>query len=350
MAITHSFDNAFTITDYTEELMLIPNMWNLVEREGIFKSSGVGTNVAAFDKTEQTAQLIGDKPYGERSTFGGNEQSALFSYAIPTFPIDDFVTVGDVYGLRRIGTADQREIVDDVVFRKATQLRRSHALTAEYARCQAIQGIVYAPNSTVVATNWYTEFGQTQTVVNFNFTDTGLDQRDNVQQVVAHIQDSFRGAGVLEQVVFFCTPGFFSALISNAQIEAAYTYYSSTQEPLRTGLRGTGSDAVYRRFVWQDVLFIEYRGQIDNADGTSTPMFPEGTGGQAWAVPRGSDAFHTYYAPAYRLDEIGSQGAESYMWTWDDPKESKITIQSESNFLSVSKRPELVVKCTNISS
>ncbi|MCP4392701.1 MAG: hypothetical protein GY804_00245 [Alphaproteobacteria bacterium] len=339
MAITHSFENAYTIVDYTEELMLVPNMWNLVEQEGIFSSEGVGTNVVVFDKTETTAQVVVDKPYGERSTFGGNEQTGLYSYAIPTFPLDDDITVGDVYGLRKVGTADMRESVENVVAKKVTQIRRSHAITSEYARCQAIQGLVYAPNGTIPTTNWYTEFGQTQTTVNFDFANTAIDQRANVQTVVAHIQDSFHSGGVLEEIIFFCTPNWFAALISNAQIEAAYTYYSSTQEPLRNDLRF----GMYRRFTWQGVTFIEYRG----AKPDGTPYFPEVTGGQAWALPRGSDSFMTYYAPAYRFDAIGSDGAESYMWTYEDQRQSVIEIQSESNFLCMSKRPELVVLCTN---
>lgn len=344
MAITHSFENAYTIVDYTEELMLVPNMWNLIEQEGIFASEGISTNVVVFDKTQTTAQLVEDKPYGERSTFGGNENTALFSYAIPTFPLDDDITIGDVFGLRRVGTADMRESVENVVAKKVTQIRRSHALTAEFARCQAIQGLVYAPNSTIDTTDWYTTFGQTQTTVNFDFANTAVDQRANVQKVVAHIQDVFLSGGVLEEIIFFCTPNFFAALIANAQIEAAYTFYSSTQEPLRNDLRF----GLYRRFTWQGVTFIEYRGKLPQ-EGTAAavPFFPETTGGQAWALPTGSGSFITYYGPAYRFDEVGADGAESYMWTYEDQRQSVIEVQSESNFLSIPLRPELVVLCTN---
>lgn len=346
MSITHSFDNSYTIVDYTEELMLVPNMWNLVEQEGIFTSESIGTNVITFDKSQTTAHLIDDKPYGERSTFSGNEVTAMYSYAVPSFPLDDDITVGDVYGMRRVGTADMRESVENVVAKKVTQIRRSHAITAEYARCKAIQGLVYAPTGTIegggsvpTVDYWYDQFGQTKTTVDFDFADAGVDQRSNVQTVVAHIQDSFLNAGVLEEIIFFCTPNWFAALIGNAQIESAYTYYSSTQEPLRNDLRF----GMYRRFTWQGVTFIEYRG----ATPEGTTFFPEVTGGQAWALPTGSDSFVTYYAPAFRFDEIGNGGAESYMWTYEDNRQSTIDVQSESNFLCIPQRPELVVHCTN---
>jgi hypothetical protein len=340
MAITHKFDNAFTITDYTRELMEVPNMWGLIGQQGLFRKESVGTNTVTFDKTFQTAALINDKPWGERSTFAGNEKSELHTFAIPTFPLDDLVTVGDVWNKRAIGSADMRASVDQVLAKKVAQIRRSHALTQEYARCQAIQGNKYAPNGTISTSTWFTEFGVTQKTVDFDFGDATVDQRTNIQEVVAHIQDNFRGSGVLEEIVFYCTPNFFANVISNAQIEAAYTYYSSAQEPLRNDLR----KGMYREFVWQGVTFIEYRGATPNG----TQFLPEAaTGGQAWAVAKGSDTLVEYYAPAYRLDEIGSGGAEAYMWTYENQKSTNIEIMSESNFLVMNQRPDLVVKCTS---
>lgn len=338
MAITHKFNQGFEITDYTKELMLIPNMWGLMGSQGLFRQENVGTNTVTFDKSYQTAQAVVDKPYGERTSFSGNGKTQLYTFAIPSFPLDDIVTVGDVWNQRKIGTADQRETVDAVLAKKIAQIRRSHALTREYARCKAIQGEKYAPNATISTSSWYTEFGASQKDVFFDFTNTAVDQRAKVQEVVAHIQDNFKGAGVLENIVFYCTPKFFAALISNPQIEAAYTYYSSTQEPLRNDLRF----GLYRQFVWQGVTFIEYRGALP--DGTA--MLPESSNGTAWAVPKGADTLVEYNAPAYRLDAIGSSGtSEAYLWTYEDNHSTNIQIQSEQNFLVMNQRPELVVKC-----
>ena len=340
MAITHKFDNAYTITDYTKELMQVPNMWGLMGQQGLFRSESVGTNTVTFDKSFETAALIKDKPWGERSTFAGNSKTELHTFAIPTFPLDDLVTVGDVWNKRKIGTADQRESVDAVLAQKVAQIRRSHALTTEYARCQAIQGLKYTPNGTISSDTWFTEFNVSQTTIDMDWGNAAVDKREKIQEFMAHIQDNFRGAGVLEQVVVYCSPNFFANLITNAQVEAAYTYYASTQEPLRNDLR----NGMYREFVWQGVRFIEYRGATP--DGTK--MLPEaGTGGIAWAVPQGADIFVEYFAPAYRLDEIGSDGAEAYMWTYEDRYSTNIQVMSESNFLVMNQRPELVVKLTS---
>lgn len=342
MAITHKFDNAYTITDYTGELMQIPNMWGLMGSKGLFKKESVGTNTVTFDKTYQSAALVNDQPWGERSTFAGNEKSELHTFAIPTFPLDDLVTVGDVWNKRRIGTSDQRATVDEVIAKKLTQIRRSHAITAEYARCQAIQGKKYAPNGTISTATWYTEFGVSQVNVDFEWTTTAAAAgalADKVNQVVASIQDNFRGAGVLEEVVFFCTPNFFKALIAQPDVRDAYTYYSSTQEPLRNSQRV----GMYREFVWQDVRFIEYRGATPQGN----QFLPEDTNGQAWAVPMGADTFVEYYAPAYRLDAIGGVGQEAYSWVYEDPKSTNVEIMSESNFLVMSQRPELTILCTS---
>jgi len=339
MSITHKFDNAYTLTDYTAEMNIIPNKWGLISQSGLFTTESVGSNTITFDKSYGTVALLEDTPWAERSQFSGNKKTEMYSFSIPHFTLDDTVTVGDVWQKRKIGTPDQQETKDNVLMGKMEMLNGSYDITQEYAKCQAIQGNKFAPNGTIdTGTTWYGEFGKTQQNKNFDFAGAS-DQRENIQEVVAHIQDQWKAGGVLENITFYCTPNFFSALISNAQVEAAYTYYSSTQEPLRNSLR----NGMYRIFEWQDVTFIEYRGKLP--DGTA--MFPEVTGGQAWAVPSGGNGFVEYYAPAYRFDELGSTGSERYMWTYEDRASSQIEVMSESNFLTMNKRPELVVLCTN---
>jgi len=347
MAITRKFDSAYELTDYTEEMNIIPNKWNLIGSSGLFTSESVSTNTFTFDKSYSTVALVEDTPWAERSRFDGNRKSEMYSFTIPHFTLDTTVTVGDIWNKRKIGTADQEETRDNVLMKKMIDMNGSWDITMEYAMCQAIQGNKYAPNNATIDTGvtWYDEFGKTQEVFNFDFDNTVVDQRENIQKIVAYIQDSFKQGGILEDIVFYCTPNFFAALVGNAQIMEAYTYYSSTQEPLRNDLRR----GLYRQFEWQGVTFIEYRGSLP--DGTR--MFPEGDGnsvaeqelGQAWAVPRGTNQFSTYYAPAYRFDTLGTNGANRYMWSYEDRASSQIEVLTESNFLTMNSRPELVVLC-----
>ena len=340
MAITHSFDNAYTITDYTTEMNIIPNKWDMIGKSGLFVPEGVATNSFTFDKTYGTVKLAQDTPWAERSRFNGNDKSEMYSFNIPHFTIDDTVTVGDIWNKRRIGTADQSETKDNVLMKKMEMINGSWDITLEYAMCQAIQGEKYAPNSATVdsSVNWYTEFGQTQQLVKFDFAGGSVNIKNAVNDIVAYIQDSWKAGGVLENVTFYCTPNFFSGLINAPEVEMAYQYYASTQEPLRDSLR----EGMSRRFVWQDVTFIEYRGTTPDGE----KMFPETATGQAWAVPQGGNGFHIKYAPAYRLDELGTEGANRYMWTHENRSSSQIEVWTESNFLTMNSRPELVVLCS----
>lgn len=339
MAITHKFDNAYTLTDYTKEINIIPNKWDLVGKLGLFSSESIGSNSFTFDKTYGTVQLAQDTPWAERSRFSGNSKSEMYTFLVPHFTIDDTLTVGDVWNRRKIGSADQRETRENVLMKKMEQINGSWDITMEYAMCQAVQGKKYAPNNATINTSvdWYAEFGKTQQVKKFDFETGKVEIKKAIQNVIAHIQDNWKAGGVLEQVIFICTPNFFNGLIQHPEVEQAYQYYSSVQEPLRNGLR-TG---MYRTFEFQDVVFIEYRGKTPAGEA----MFPETTYGQAWAVPLGSNAFNVVYAPAYRFDELGSTGANRYMWTYEDRASSQIEIMTESNFLTMNTRPELVVLC-----
>lgn len=341
MAITHKFDNAYTITDYTTEMNIIPNKWDMIGKSGLFVPESVATNTFTFDKTYGTVELAQDTPWAERSRFSGNRKSEMHSFTIPHFTLDDTVTVGDVWNKRKIGTADQQETKENVLMQKMEQLNGSWDITLEYAMCQAIQGNKYAPNNATIdsSVSWYTEFGQTQEVRKFDLIGGSISIKDSVNKVVQYIQDSWKAGGVLEEVTFYCTPKFFQNLIEAPEVEMAYQYYASTQEPLRKSLR----EGMHRRFEWQDVTFIEYRGKTPKGE----EMFPEtvGAGGQAWAVPSGSNGFHIKYAPAYRLDELGTAGASRYMWTHENRSSSQIEVWTESNFLTMNSRPELVVLC-----
>lgn len=332
--ITRNFENQFDVTDYTSELMLIPNQWNLVGSDGVFTKDFLGTNNVTFERTEQGLALLGDKPWGERASFSGGQNTKIYNFQIPHFPLDDMITAKDIQKYRAVGTADTAEAVNRVRMRKMETLRRSHAQTIEYARCQALQGLVYSPNSTVPYTNWFTEFGIAQTTVDFDFA-VATDMIAKCEAVIASIQDNANLGQTISEVVGYCSPTFFASLISHAAVVDAYTYYSSRQEPTRERL-GTG---IYREFMFGGIHFKEYRGTHNGS-----AFLPAD---EAYFVPKGlDDVFVEYYAPACRLD-IEGLAQEAYMFEYPMERGRQIDIESESNFLVMLKHPKLAVKATS---
>lgn len=336
MATTRSFTNGFEVVDYTDELLLIPNQWGLINELGIFQPESVAQHSITVEAIEGTLGLIRDTVRGSRNNVNREDGRKLYSFAIPHFPLDDFVLPSDVQGKRAYGQADAAETEAAVIARKLARIRQNHAVTMEAARAQAItQGTIYAPNGTV-AGNYYTSFGITRKEVDFVLGTTTTDVNAKIEEVIAHIQDNIRDGSVVNSVAFLCSPEFFNKLISHPNVKEAYKYYSSTQEPLRERL-GTG---LYRRFMFAGAEFIEYRGNYNG-----TRLIPAG---DAYAMPVGaSDMFVSYFGPGNKFDLVNTLGEEAYVWTFRDPKGGKIEIESESNHLHLVRRPAAVVRANS---
>lgn len=333
MTVIRNFNEPFALTDLTEELMIVPNTWGLINELGIFNNQPVAENTITFEESNSTIGLISDQVRGTRANVNSDDTRKVRSYALPHFPLDDFISPSDVRGIRAYGS-DNAETVDAVMQRKIERIRRNHAITLEYARCVALTtGDIYAPNGTVTG-NYYTDFGITKKSINFALAGAG-DVIAKGEEAIAHIQDNIMNGEVVTSVTAICSPEFFSALIANAGVKDAYKFYTSTAEPQRNRV-GTG---LYRTFSHGGVDYIEYRG---NYNGEA--LIPAG---KAYFIPRGTEeTFISHFGPANKFGSLGTLGEESYMWAYRDAKDSKIEIESEANFLNLVRRPQCVVEGT----
>lgn len=332
---TRSFEKPFELVDYTEELLLVPNKWGLINELGLFGEEGVAQHSVTVESSEGTLGLVTDKVRGERNNVGKSDTRALRSFPIPHFPMDDAVKPEDVQGKRAYGSADQAETEAAVIARKLERIRMNHSVTLEAARAFAItNGAIYAPNGTVSG-NFYTDFGITRKSIDFVLGTSTTDLNAKSEEGIAHIQDTIQSGEVVSNIIVLCSPAFFGKLINHATVKEAYKYYTSTQEPLRNRL-GSG---VYRRFVHGGVEYIEYRGSYNG-----TALIPAG---EAYMLPQGtSDMFKTYFSPANKFSHVNTVGEQAYVFTYRSPTDSEILIQSEANFLNLIRRPQAVVQLT----
>lgn len=328
-----SFDKPFSLTDYTEELMLIPNTWGLVNEMGIFREESVTQHSITIEASEGTLGVLTDQVRGARNIANRDDTRKLLSFPIPHFNSDDYIAPEDLVGIRAYGDANAAETEAAVMARKLKRVRMNHAITVEAARCFAItNGAIYAPNGTVVG-NYYTSFGVTRKEVDFVLGTTTTDVLAKGEEVVAHVQDNILSGEQVSSVAALCSPEFFSKLISQAGVKEAYKYYSSTQEPLRARL-GTG---LHRRFVHGGIEYIEYRGQYNGVR-----LIPAG---DAYFMPVGTvDTFITYYSPANKLSLANTLGEPAYVFSYRDPMDEKIVIQSEHNAVHLIRRPQVIVR------
>jgi hypothetical protein len=337
MAITRSFgaNGQFELVDYTEELLIVPNQWGLVNSLGIFTGQGISENSITVEKISESAGLVLDRVRGERAYQNKDFARELHSFPVPHFPLDDYITPQDVQGKRAYGEANAADTLAAVRARKLQRLRQSHAWTLEAARCQALTaGTVYAPNGTV-SVNWFTSFGVSQKTVDFVLGTGTTNIVAKIEEVIAHIQDNLGNGGQQTGIMALCSPEFFSALIAHDAVKAAYQFYASTQEPLRQ--RQGGNTTMYREFFFGGCKFVEYRG---NYNGSRLIPVKD-----AVFIPMGvEDMFETYFAPANKFDFVNTVGEEAYVFEYTDPMGEKVELQSQANFINMLRRPAGVVR------
>lgn len=341
MPVTRSYAQNFEVTDLTQELMLVPNVWGLTQQLGIFQTEGVTQETVTLEVISKSYGVLEDRVRGQRAMLNKDYTRKLHSFAVPHFPGDDAIYPKDIAGKRAYGS-DNAETLDAVRARKLERIRMSHAATLESARMNAIvNGTAYAPNGTV-SYNWYTEFGAVRKEVDFVLDVGTTNILAKIEEVIAHIQDNAFTGTVVGEIYALCSPEFFTALISHPAVVEAFKYYTASQQVLRERLNARGLDARYREFSYGGVLFIEYRGGFAGTMGSITRYIPAG---DAYFMPStGGDDFVTYFAPAQKFDLIGTVGQEAYVFEYADPKGEQITLESETNPLVVLRRPSLVVR------
>lgn len=331
--IIRDYGNGFKVTDLTEELVSIPNEYGLINQLGIFDVEPVSQHTVTFEASDRVIGLIGDKVRGERNNVSKDGTRVMRSYAIPHFPLDDYITPQDVQGQRAYGEEGVERLAS-VQARKLTTIRKSHAATLETARAKMItSGDIYAPNGTVVG-NVYTDFGVTRKQVAMDLTNAATDVLGKQREIVDHIQDNIMSGETPSEIIALCSPSYFDAYISQAGVKEAYKFYTSTQEPLRNGN--------WSQFRHGDILLVRYGGKFKDASGVSQALIPDG---DAYYLPLDTtDSFKTYFSPANKFDLANTLGESGYLFVYEDGKGSKIEIESEMNTLSLMKRPQCVVR------
>lgn len=336
--ITRDFSNAFQVVDYTKEVNTVPNTWGTIGQLGIFQEEPVAEQTVTFQETISDFGIIVDRVRGDRANQNKDYTRKLHSFAVPHFPLDDQILPKDIQGKSAYSSLSEAEQLDAVRLRKMERIRNSHAVTLEKARAQLLTaGTVYAPNGTV-SQNWFTEFGVTQTSVDFLLGTPATDITAKIEQAVAAIQDN-AGMVSFTGIVALCSPQWFAKLIGHAKIVNAYQYYTSTQEPLRNRLAAGGSvTAMHREFFYMGVRFIEMRDSF-----AGTQLIPSG---EAVFVPTGTEYFKTFFAPAEKFGLVNTLGEQVYYFEQPALNGTAIQIETESNFVNACMKPALIIKAT----
>ena len=332
MALITSKNNPYQLVDLTDELLIVPNQYGLIQDLGLFQSKGVIGSNFYVDEHEQYTGLLVDLPRGTKPAAGREDKRRRRWFEIPHFPLIEAIRPSDIARVSSNGDG----MADALSTKRAEKMmfiRRTLAHTLEVARCQMLSsGTLYAPNGNVVL-NVYSDFGVVRKDIDFAFGTTTTETLNKGEEAIAHTQDNLKNGGAYQGLIAICSPTFFSRLTTHNSVRAAFTMYQSQQEPFR--LRLGGSNAQHRRFEYGGVTYIEYR------TSAASPLIPDG---ECRFVPTGTDFFKTYFGSADKFGTVNQMGQEAYYFEKMAETDDEWTILAETNFANICLNPALMIR------
>ena len=149
---------AFSAIELTEAINYAPNLYGRLAEMGLFSNRPVPVRTIPIQIDSRGVNLLPAKPWGGTPSYGGPTAKKLRSFILPHFPHNDAVFAEDVQGLLSAVGGITFETAQNLVNDKLAWAAQKHAITWEYLRWGALNGLVYDANG-VLLLDIYGEFG-----------------------------------------------------------------------------------------------------------------------------------------------------------------------------------------------
>lgn len=328
-------NGAFRLIAFTRGINKIPNTYGRVRELGVFGTTDPVTvaNIAV-EEMNGVLNLIPSQPRGAPPNENIMGKRVMRQFTVPRFPLHDVVLPGEVQGVRAFDSENTAETIAGVYARKLAAMRAKHAITLEHLRVKALGGTVLdADGSTIY--NWFTEFGITQTAVNFSLTNSATEVLLKCTEAKRAIEAALQGE-VMSGVHALCSPEFFDSLVTHANVKNVYFNWQAAADRLGGDNR--------KGFQFGGITFEEYVGSATEADGTVRKFIPVN---EAVIFPMGTNnTFATVYAPMEHNATVNTPGIELYAIGEERRMGQGWDILTEMNALPIVKRPAVLIRAT----
>lgn len=335
MPLHQDTQNAFRLVDRTDEILHIPQNPTLMNESGLWQDEYLATRTVTFEERNGSLALVKDQVEGAKPFTTSKDTRKLHAYTMTHHPIMDALFPQDIAGVIRPGSKNaELDTKERALMAKMEKIRKSFDRTLNFARFRTLaNGDLWAPGGTISG-NMYTDFGLVRKSVNFDLATPGTDVIQKCEEIIAHFFAAADGGEEIQKVTAYCSGGFFSALIAHPKVQSAYNLYAATA-PQQISRDRAGGLAMYRRFTFSNIEFIEVLQSVDG-----TPLVDANKA--VFVANDGNESFMTYFGPANRFGLVNTVAEELYMWTYEDPRGTQITIEAEMNQINLLRKPAFV--------
>jgi hypothetical protein len=322
-------NDAFAVSQLTGTINELPHQPGRIGQLGLFSEQGISTTSVSIESLGTTLTLVPSAARGAPGKPVTNDKRKLRSFNCVHLPQRGAVVADEVQNLRAFGSETEVETAQNLLNRKFAKMKRNLDATIEWQRIGAIKGQVLDSDGTTVLLDLFSDFGVTQQTLDFVLDNTATKVKQKCIDLQRLVEDELGGLQHTG-VRVLCSRTFFDALTQHDAVVDAYDRWMDGQFKRETQREG---------FWFGDIWFEEYRGKVGSQD------FIEAN--TAYAVPLGvADLFETYYGPADYMETVNTIGLPYYAKQWAMEGGKGITLESQSNPLSLCTRPRSVSKLT----
>jgi len=318
--------DAFKMTSMSAAITRAKHQPRIIGSMGLFDSRPISTTVAVIEEESGLIALLPTRKRGAQASTGKAPSRTARAFNVPHIPHEDTILASDVQDVRKM-SGTQLEAIADVVNKRLKIMRSNHETTWEHMHAGALRGVILDADGSTVLFNLFTDFGVSEQSTDFLLGTAGTNIHTKVMTVVRSIEDELGGA-VYDHIHAFCGKTWFDSFITHAKVEAAYARFQDGIA-LRSDLR--------RGFVFNDVVFQEYRGKVG-----STAFFADG---EARFFPVGVESlFVDTWAPANFIETANQLGQPLYARQEIQKHGLGIDIHTQSNLFAVCTMPKVLHK------
>lgn len=327
-------DNVFETTELTNSMELLPYQPQLLGELGIFSQKPIRTTTAWIEKKKGRLRII---DMAARSTVGNvrsTEPREAIPVDLPHMPYYQTIKADDIQNVRDFGSETELEQMGDHVNDQLEGMKADHEVTFEYHRVGAIKGQILRGDGVTVWKDLFSLFGLSQEIINFVGADADL--LPMIHQIKRYMAGRL-GNQRLKGIVALTGDEYFDELIMHPSIRASFELWQDGQFRRLSHLGPAWEDAAQNGFGFQNILWINYRGDVEDFQFIPTD--------EAYYFPRGvANLFEDIIGPADMMPWTNTKGKRIYVSKEILPHNKGVELHTQSNVLSICKRPDVVVK------
>lgn len=324
-------NDAFSLQTLSKSMVDLPFQPTRISSLGLFTEESITTTSLSIERQGTTISLIPAAQRGSSGRVETNDKRSMRSINTVHLPQRGAVLADQVQNLRAFGTESDVELVQGVVNKLLTKLRRNIDTTLEYQRIGAIKGQVLDSDGSTVLLDMFDTFGLTQTTHDLVLDSDATKVIIKIVEAKRKIEDALGGL-IYTGLRALCSQEFFDALVAHPAVEKAYLNWAQQGGQFISQDNRSG-------FTWGGVVWEEYRGTVGNTrfiEANSAYLIPEGV----------SDLFVTHFAPADYMETVNTPGLPYYAKQELMKMGKGVEIETQSNTISICTRPNAVAKLT----